>query len=100
MYRVELKAVTSSLISCVLKVPNVPCGVESIKLVCVYMREHGFLMYRVELKEISFLRRRSLRSVPNVPCGVERKVFFTSGWVIKMVPNVPCGVESLPLQNT
>jgi len=51
MYRVELKALTGhELVAKLVKVPNVPCGVESA---------------------FSFLKASCDVCVPNVPCGVE-----------------------------
>ena len=98
MYRVELKVLssTTNLTSSSL-VPNVPCGVESLKV-------------KLNLCGVNLF-------VPNVPCGVERwflffrfRFFFLWFLMYRVelkdstpepsrvhslhVPNVPCGVES------
>ena len=51
MYRVELKGASRLQAGkrC-LNVPNVPCGVESVRGLFESDRKAGFLMYRVELK--------------------------------------------------
>ncbi len=74
MYRVELKASLSFVYCLLVRVPNVPCGVERIRLTIDFVHE---------------------QPVPNVPCGVESKGFFKSpSHTAQLVPNVPCGVES------
>ncbi len=53
MYRVELKedsGATQHSIQAVLGVPNVPCGVESLKAGSLSTTSGLFLMYRVEFK--------------------------------------------------
>ena len=74
MYRVELKELHKGYPTCIQKgrVPNVPCGVESVST------------RNLQAKE---------RQVPNVPCGVERKVEVIEPPRGRRVPNVPCGVE-------
>ncbi len=57
-------------------VPNVPCGVERVKL------------------RVFPLSSSSKIGVPNVPCGVERLVGHLRTGCVRNVPNVPCGVES------
>ncbi len=79
MYRVELKATQKSCLKKIStqRVPNVPCGVESLML---DMWAMGSLYLRV----------------PNVPCGVESLMLdmWAMGSLYLRVPNVPCGVES------
>ena len=53
MYRVELKGLFLCKTICVLHVPNVPCGVESIVRQYNHQPPSSFLMYRVELKDAS-----------------------------------------------
>ena len=55
-----------------LKVPNVPCGVESWAMAGLFLNLGLFLMYRVELKDGRPNGLGLLTQVPNVPCGVER----------------------------
>ncbi len=53
MYRVELKVrMPSSTPLLSLNVPNVPCGVESLKKHQWFCNAFMFLMYRVELKAL------------------------------------------------
>jgi hypothetical protein len=92
MYRVELKVLSGNIYSFNIYVPNVPCGVERLRLLLTYPKAYPhvpnvpcgvesacnlckhsevFLMYRVELKGSSMFSKKSCK-VPNVPCGVER----------------------------
>ena len=67
MYRVELKV--SSMVCVQMrgnKVPNVPCGVESIT------KRHS--------------ENRNIR-VPNVPCGVESVITYKVRYNLFLVPN-------------
>ena len=50
MYRVELKVLSKLSLKFVIRVPNVPCGVESLFDVGSALLVREFLMYRVELK--------------------------------------------------
>ena len=75
MYRVELKETRKPhMHPHSLRVPNVPCGVES------YL---PYGSYPLDL----------LPQVPNVPCGVERYMRLSASTLKTKVPNVPCGVE-------
>ena len=76
MYRVELKDGASYRGWPAHKVPNVPCGVESL--------------HQAEGSLAPFV-------VPNVPCGVERPQPQACPPLYKAVPNVPCGVERSPI---
>ena len=76
MYRVELKVKNlSKFVACMIRVPNVPCGVESLSILWQFAFPLQFLMYRVELKEVLTSEEILVYThVPNVPCGVERRL--------------------------
>ena len=74
MHRVELKAEKDiDMYDVVSRVPNAPCGVESLLIV--------------------FNFHISISKVPNAPCGVESLVFPREVTGVYTVPNAPCGVE-------
>ena len=98
MYRVELKAlfIASTATPTICKVPNVPCGVESMTKGDTerFTRSLQFLMYRVELKAFIWnFNCKAYGHVPNVPCGVESYSLLQKFSCLNCVPNVPCGVE-------
>ncbi len=75
MHRVELKVGKNSTYFFSLKVPNAPCGVESL------------------VKPFFFHKLITL--VPNAPCGVERSHLPPIQLSASLVPNAPCGVERI-----
>ncbi len=76
MHRVELKGCWAEIFLYPDggRVPNAPCGVESVK-------EIERLVQQIQI-------------VPNAPCGVESKVLLLLLLCNGFVPNAPCGVES------
>ncbi len=88
----------TSVPSNLLRVPNVPCGVERLSGRGYKYAIVGFLMYRVELK-VLLGGDPEFEVVEFLMYRVElkdTKIGSSASFCI-LVPNVPCGVESLIL---